>query len=93
MYETLKAIFYGICPISPKSIITICRWFESPANHIVILECLAGNDIVWIGPEYPRDMLASKDMEVREELIRFEVKSTRVYATGSYTEFQLRQLE
>lgn len=89
----LSARFYGSCPLPPGSVITLARWFQSTAR-IVLLEFVDQSNITWTGPEYPRDLAGGERiMELRAEVRRFVVRSTKVNSIDGWTDLLVEECE
>ena len=54
----MKARYYGYCPVVPGRKLIASRWFDSSAGHIVLLEFVDQHGVTWIGPEFPRTLIA-----------------------------------
>lgn len=88
----MDARYYGYCPIPPGTHLTITRWFKSPGGHIVLLEFAERNGVRWLGPELPRDMAATRPMDVQTTTREVIVSATTIDACSGWTELRVEEI-
>jgi len=82
-----QARYYGSCPLSPGTRLTVTKWYESTAGHLVFLEFKDQHGVDWIGPEYPRGFAPAVPMEIQTDHQEFSVISTIIDANKNQTDF------
>ena len=87
----MKARYYGYCPAVPDAKLAVTRWYDSPEGHIVLLEFVDDNGVRWLGPEFPRDLVGARVMEVHEGKCELRVIATRIDAIQGWTEFDVER--
>ncbi len=83
-----KACYYGCCPLSPGTRLTVTEWYESPPDrHLVLLKFSDEYGVEWIGPEYSRGVAAAVPVVIQTGQEAFTVVTTTIDAYKGQTDF------